>query len=69
MTMKTKDLQVGVSLLLQGYLRANGSVPAVPHEEDDNLAQGIKAMRGELSDWEENLEDKPELLAIARDVR
>lgn len=55
--MKTKDISVATSLIIQGFTRAN--VAEVP---DDNgpaamaqLAKCLQAVRSECDDWSENL--------------
>lgn len=48
--MKTKDVSVATSLILQGFLRANGD------ESKTALAEAIAAIRQEADDWSENIE-------------
>jgi hypothetical protein len=55
--MKSKDLSAATSLLIQGYLRANGEDGLRSADEKQMLlASAIQAIRQECSDWAENLE-------------
>lgn len=65
--MKAKDLKVATSLMIQGFLRANGAEGQTPEatsaHEAHELAIAIQAIRQECTDWADNLEGANGILA------